>query len=29
LNAYMMIAADYLVFTRDSLKSFNERMKNG
>jgi len=29
LNAYMMLAADYLVFTRDSLKSFTERMKNG
>lgn len=29
LNAYMMIAADYLVFTRDSLKSFSERIKNG
>jgi len=24
-----MLAADYLVFTRDSLKSFTERMKNG
>jgi large subunit ribosomal protein L4 len=29
LNAYMMLTADYLVFTRDSLKSFTERMKDG
>lgn len=29
LNAYIMLTADYLVFTRDSLKSFTERMKDG
>jgi large subunit ribosomal protein L4 len=29
LNAYMILTADYLVFTIDSLKSFTERMKDG
>jgi large subunit ribosomal protein L4 len=29
LNAYIILAADYLVFTKDSLESFMERIKNG
>lgn len=29
LNAYIILAADYLVFTKDSLTSFMERTENG
>lgn len=29
LNAYGILSADYLVFTKSSLESFMERMKNG